>query len=458
MRSKKLIISIFSILFLYTNLFNLNLFASNLIPNVSKEMEDPLFWIKKLKSPDRILLTENQIQKMNQENLKRQDLYLCDVLSLKDEWTKEEILSLFEEDLKGFGKTEEVRYGRNGKILNGLFWEKLINNMNRDVLRDKNQISFGFITARTDIRVFPTYEISVSNPDLYDFDRFQHSSISPGSPIAIYHFSRDHQWAYVQTGFIRGWVRRKDIAIAKSKDYVKNYVEEKNRLLITGDNIEVFEDPSFKRKAFEANMGCLFPIIKAPEGSDSKYIIKIPFNKPDGGLGFKKAYVIANKNVHQGFLPYTQENIAFQAFKLLNKKYSWGDKGGGIDCSRFIMDVFSSFGIIMPRNSRFQAQVGKPISEFDKDDIEKKRMILESAPPLATILRLPGHIMLYLGKDNEKYYVIHSIWGVQRTDKSGSTFIYKIGKVAITDLSLGGSGPDGSLLHRITDIRLIGEI
>ena len=39
--------------------------------------------------------------------------------------------------------------------------------------------------------------------------------------------------------------------------------------------------------------------------------------------------------------------------------------------------------------------------------------MLDQAPPLATTLRLPGHIMLYLGKQKGRYYVIHSIWGFQ---------------------------------------------
>lgn len=454
---QKMIIFLTIIVYFFINVSDLNIHASSLIPNVSEEMEDPFFWIRKIKNPSQILLSPKQIDNMNEENLKRQELYLCDVMTLKDEWIKEEVLNLFEEDLEGFAKSNELRYGRNGKILDNLFWEKLIKNINRDSLKDRNQILFGFVTTKTDIRVFPTSEISISNPNDYEFDRFQHSSIYPGSIIAIYHFSRDNQWAYVQTGFIRGWVKKKDIAIAKVKDDLKSYVEEKNKLLITGNNIKIFTDPFLKKEAFEANMGCLFPIIKFPEGTDHKYIIKIPFKKHNGSLGFKKGY-IENKNVHQGFLPYTQKNIALQAFKLLHKKYSWGDKGGGIDCSRFIMDVFSSFGIKMPRNSKFQAQIGKSLGQFETNNIEKKRMILDNAPPFATILRLPGHIMLYLGKDNERYYVIHSIWGIQMIDKSGSTIIHKIGKVAITDLNLGEYSPNGSLLHRITDIRLIGEI
>jgi len=63
--------------------------------------------------------------------------------------------------------------------------------------------------------------------------------------------------------------------------------------------------------------------------------------------------------------------------------------------------------------------------------------------------------MLYLGKDNGKYYIIHNIWGIQKAGEFGPV-LEKIGRVVISDLSLGSSGPSGSLLDRITDIRLIG--
>lgn len=76
--------------------------------------------------------------------------------------------------------------------------------------------------------------------------------------------------------------------------------------------------------------------------------------------------------------------------------------------------------------------------------------------PLATTLRLPGHIMLYLGKHKGRHYVIHSIWAFQKEGRSGRN-LEKIGRVVVSDLSLGETGPNGSLLERITDIRFIGD-
>jgi len=65
-------------------------------------------------------------------------------------------------------------------------------------------------------------------------------------------------------------------------------------------------------------------------------------------------------------------------------------------------------------------------------------------------------MMLYLGKKNGKYYVTHNIWGIQKAGWFGSS-LEKIERTVVSDLSLGKSGPNGSLLHRLTDIQFIGS-
>ncbi|MCJ7704993.1 MAG: SH3 domain-containing protein [Desulfobacterales bacterium] len=426
---------------------------------VSKRMEDPLFWISKIKNPNRLLLTPSEIQKMNEENLKKQDLLLCKVKDMKEEWTGEEILAFLKEDWEGFGKADQVRYGKQGIPLDDSFWNALKENINQVALKEKNRLPFGLTIKRTDVRVFPTDELSISTPTHYEFDLFQHSAIAPGSLVGIYHFSRDKLWVYVQTSFIRGWIRTKDLAMAKGKNDAFGQGEIKEPLVITGNFVRIFADPLFKQPAFSAQMGTTFHILHLParaKTSKPHYTIRIPFREDDGRLTFRNGYIPADEDVHYSFLPYTQKNLAQQAFKMLHQPYGWGEMSGGRDCSRFIMDIFNTFGILMPRNSNLQARMGIPLGAFEGKTIEEKKKILDRAVPLATLLRMPGHIMLYLGKHEEKHYAIHSIWGIQKRGSSGIQ-TQKIGKVAVTDLNLGKDGPNGSLLHRLTEIQLIGN-
>jgi len=435
------------------------LFASPRLPNVTPEMGKPEFWVKKIKAPTNLLLTPEKIQRMNEENLRRPDLRLCRIKDLKQDWTREEILSLLKQDWEDFGRTEEVRYGKSGTPLGELFWNNVRKNLNEGSLKESGRTLYALVAQKTDIRVFPTNELSMSTPKNHAFDRFQHSAISIGSPVAIYHFSQDQEWAYAQTPFIRGWIRKHGLAISQERKDVVDYEEVKDRLIITGNVITVFSDPSLQHPAFLAQMGDSFPILRIPEGNrtaDPYYVIQVPWRENNGELSFRKGYIPAEEDVHQGFLAYTQENIARQAFKMLNHPYGWGDRLDGRDCSRFIMDLFKTFGILTPRNSKEQAMLGTGLDSAQGKPPVEKRRLLDRAVPLATLIRLPSHIMLYLGKDKGKHYVIHSFWGIQESKKSNAK-VEKIGRVVVSDLSLGEKGPNGSLLDRITDIRTMDQ-
>jgi cell wall-associated NlpC family hydrolase len=433
--------------------------APSPLPHVSRAMEKPDFWIKKIQDPDRLLLTPAEIEKMNEENLKREDLWLCSVKGLKEEWTRDEILALLDEDWQGFGDTGEIRYDRRGRVLAGPFWTGLKANLDRESLKETNRMFLGLIVRPTDIRVFPTETLSLGSPGDHGFDRFQHSTISPGSPVGVYGLSKDKIWTYVQTPFIRGWIRTADVAIGRERKEVTEYEEATERLVITGSFVRVYGDPGFRQTVFLAQMGSSFPLLSQPDSSQKSgqaYVVRIPVREKDGHLAFRNGFLRKGSDVHLNFLSFTQKNVARQAFKMLHTPYGWGDMSGGRDCSRFIMDIFGSFGILMPRNSKFQAQIGIVPETIAGKSLQEKKGILDQAVPLATTLRLPGHIMLYLGADHGRHYVIHSAWEVQRAGKTGLTS-ERIGKVAVSDLSLGSSGPRGSLLERITDIRYIGS-
>ncbi len=452
-----LLIIIFS--FLTTNLTSRSngLWASSRLSRVSKKMETPQFWLKKIQNPNQTLLSLEQIQKMNEENLKNPELYLCKVSEMKEGWTKEEVLSLLREDWEGFGRTDEVRYNQRGDPLSETFWNDLKENLNREALEEPLFVRFGLIVKRTDIRVFPTQEASLSSPNQFEFDRFQHSSISPGALVGVFHRSKDNQWVYTQCGFIRGWIRISDVAIARTKSDAIEYDQWKDRCVITNSFVPIYGDPNLKKRLFTAQMGSSFPLLNPMEKSQRDlpyYVIKVPLRGDDGSLFFDKGYLSKKEGVHRGFLPYTQENIAHQAFKMLHEPYGWGERFGGRDCSRFIMDIFSTFGFQLPRNSKLQARIGIPLLREGEDPPRGIKDLLDKAVPLATLLRFPGHIMLYLGKDKGNYYVIHSLYGIQTVGREGFK-MEKIGKVVVSDLSLGRDGVNGPILDRITDIRIL---
>ncbi len=423
----------------------------------SNGMEDPLFWINKIQNPNLLLLTPSEINILNETSLKRQELQLYNMKEMKEEWSREEIRSFLIEDWKNFGNSRQPQYGRHGTPLKDSFWSLINEKIHHDGLKEKNRLLFGMTVKRTDIRVFPTDEPSMPTPASADMDLFQHSAIAPASPVGIYYFSRDTHWAYVQTPFIRGWIRMRDLAIGKDKNQLFDRSETKEPLVVTGSFVNVFDDSQCTQPAFSAQMGTVFQKLRDPglvQIANPCYTVRLPFKEADGHLIFRNGYIPVHADTHLDYLPYTQKNLALQAFKMLHEPYSWGEKTGGRDCSRFIMDIFNSFGILMPRNSNLQAKMGVSLGPLEGKTMEEKKKILDKAPPLATLLRMPGHIMLYLGKHEGKHYAIHGIWGIQTGGQSGSKY-QKIGKVVVTDLDLGKEGPNGSLLNRLTEIQLI---
>ncbi|MGE5307930.1 MAG: C40 family peptidase, partial [Deltaproteobacteria bacterium] len=168
--------------------------------------------------------------------------------------------------------------------------------------------------------------------------------------------------------------------------------------------------------------------------------ILFPVRDSRGGLRESEGS-LPRESVSVGFLPYTQRTILVQAFKLLGAPYGWGGSGGEQDCSSFLQEIFSTVGIRLPRNSSEQAKAGSAVD-------------LPSAVPAITILGMKGHIMLYLGEYEDNPYAIHAVWAYREPGPSGD-IIRKIGRVAVTPLSLGEGSKKGSWQKRINSIKTL---
>ncbi|MBR6159969.1 MAG: C40 family peptidase, partial [Lachnospiraceae bacterium] len=75
------------------------------------------------------------------------------------------------------------------------------------------------------------------------------------------------------------------------------------------------------------------------------------------------------------------------------------------DCSSYVRDVYKCFGLELPRNTTWQAAM--PALKYDlslADDDDKKELFDQLSP--GAILFFKGHEMLYLGHEQDKYYVI----------------------------------------------------
>lgn len=409
------------------------------LPHVKVKMHTPGYWISKIDNPDKVIMSAEEIEKLNETNRKRGRI-LEKVIQIDNTMSGKRLSKNILNSIKRIQRRKW--YTTDNMRVDSLFFETIFRNIDLNKIPDKINVKFGLTLGRTNLRVLPTDEIIMSMKNNRSFDRFQDSAIDVGQPLALLWETRDKKWAYVKTEIASGWIHAEDLAISDNKEDITEYSEAQEFVAVTGDKIDIFSDSKCKNFLDSAQMGTRFPLMSSKKGY---FTITFPVANKRNKLSFRKAYIPTYEDVHTGYVLYTRRNVINQSFKLLHTPYGWGGMRGERDCSRFIMDIFACFGIRMPRNSSWQARIGREIARFDR---------FKNLPSGISILYLPGHIMLYLGKDNGNYYVIHDTWAY--TEGRWPSRVKKhIGRVVVSDLSLGEYGKTGSLLEQLVSVNVI---
>lgn len=404
------------------------------------------FWIQRLANPDEPILTSAQIEEFNESILDEND-QMADIVGLENTVSKENLIEWL---LKDPIPQDKKVFDKKGRAVEEAFFKELLNNMNIEEVKETNDLIFGVVVKRTDIRAFPTEESVSKSPSARDFDAFQYSSLYPPQPVALLHKSKDGRWGFFQTPFVRGWIKIDDIGFADTRNDINPKSETPNSksLVITGSMVKVFKSKKNKTAAATVPMGTVLTV----QGEDKNYwIVKFPEKDKQGRLRWIDTYIEKRADIHMGPLAYNRRNVIRQAFKLLGERYGWGGINGLRDCSSFIKDVFATMGINLPRHSSHQAAVGKVLINIDETsahgDIKKA---MDSAIPGITLFGLNGHIMLYLGNINGSYYTLHQFFGYH--DKDG---FRTVNKAMVTNLELGKESKMGPLRERIKSVNLV---
>jgi hypothetical protein len=284
-----------------------------------------------------------------------------------------------------------------------------------------------------------------------DFDQVQKSGLMPGTPVAVLHKSRSGQWAFVKDETASGWVETKKLAFT-NRDVIADYLRRKNSIYVVTPKADLYADGLMTRYITSVRMGTRLVLTEA---AGRGVEVLFPKRQSNGEMSFSSAF-IAREDVSFGVLPFTSRMMYRQAFRMLNAPYGWGDMYGEQDCSRFIQMVFATMGLPLPRNSSDQAKIGTLVFGFHEDATEdgKKEALVSGGIGGLTLLRLKGHIMLYLGHVNREPYAIHATWAYRDVGPDGDR-PRVINRVAVTGLRLGEGTKKGTLLDRVVSARTL---
>ncbi len=414
--------------------------APSPLPNVLSDYERPDYWTGRHPDPEKVLLAPAEIERINRQALK-DDPEAVDIFSLPDELDTEILAGQLSGDQNRYGGMR--LFDPTNRPIPADYFVQLFSRMDVPGIPNPLRPVYGVITRETNLRVLPTDDLAMDKPFDYAFDRFQSEKLDSGTPLVVLHYTRDRSWCFVETGVARGWIRPNDAAIGKKEEVMK--FARAKPLVVSADSALFFRDQGLRQFAFDLPMGARLPCL-GKEGEI--YRVGLPWRDREGGLVLVEGYVRADGRVQEGYLPYTMGAVLRQAFKLKDSRYSWGGLSEGRDCSRFIMDLFRCFGLRMPRDSYRQAVFSRERRvEVDKLSESEKSDLLRRYEGVPTILYMKGHVMLLLGVVDGRAYAIHSFWDYGPLAPGGP--VYHVGRVVVSDLSLGRVG-EGTLLKWIS--------
>ncbi|PZT49144.1 hypothetical protein B6S12_00695 [Helicobacter valdiviensis] len=296
------------------------------------------------------------------------------------------------------------------------------------------------ITRTTNLRVLPTNKPKFYNPKVagegFPFDYWQNSSIYSGTPIAILHYSKNKSWAFVQSGFVSGWVNVLDIAILDNNQ-VKTLQSYKDFLVFTKDYTPLYT----KQGEFLdfGRIGMLLPLI----GSTKNFYEALFITRTKRGYASFNKILLSTNTVSKFPILLSKNSLSSLANPLLGEKYGWGGSFFNRDCSMLLRDIFGNFGFYLLRNSQSQIKQKDfrgDSNYFDLSNLnekEKTSFIINNAIPFATFLGMKGHIMLYIGHQENQIFVLHDIWGLKTLQNETEEGRHILGRVLITPLDIG---------------------
>ena len=427
---------------------------------IGAEQLRPDFWVRLQADPDRVILTAAAIAGQNRVMLER-DSSLYDLERLPVVLTRAQVRHWVERLSQAPGRR---LFDERGDSVSAARIEALLAAVQLDAIPAEQPLRFALVTARADLRTFPTRTRVFSGRDNTDIDRWQETALFPGTPAVVVHESRDGGWWFIVSHHYAAWVQKSFVAEG-SREAVLGYAHKTPYLVVTGAKVRtVFTPERPALSELQLDMGVRVPLL-ADWPADSVvngqnpytgHVIELPVRTATGGLELVPALLPGTADVASDYLPLTAGGVIRQAFKFLGERYGWGHGYNGRDCSGFVSEVYRAFGVDLPRNTGDQAN--SPALNriaFTGDDGRERRLAVLRDAQVGDLVYIPGHVMMVIGHLDEVTYVIHDVTGINYLGNDGTAVRVPLNGVSVTQLETLASSPDRTWVDNIRSIQRI---
>ena len=383
------------------------------LPDVTAEMSETSYWTEN----DDLLMTYKEIEELN-------------ALTISSKGTNMYDLKNQPETTDGIALNERIKNSSLADASYYLGWtypgnEKLAEQADYDILIENTQnpnplqeqpVKYAVAIRRTELRAFPSYIPIWDDPTDKECDYQYLTSIRVNEPLVITSVSSDGNYYLAKSISCSGWVAAADVALCADKDEwlsAWDFSPEK-MLVVYGDKL--YTEMSLtgaQTSNLLLTMGTVLELADIENPNElidnraayQNYAVWVPIRNEDGSYAKKLTLIPEHADVSAGYLPLTEKNIAKVAFGALGNTYGWGGALLSDDCSGYIRNVYKCFGMELARNTTWQSSM--PMAKVNMTDMcREERLTVLDALPFGSILFFNGHEMLYLGKENGKYYVI----------------------------------------------------
>lgn len=334
--------------------------------------------------------------------------------------------------------TKEPGYGENKQPIDAQWAKRIGENMKLPGENKPRALNVGtpaITVMPTPLRMLPDNRPNFKNftdaGEGFPFDRLQVSNLPAQTPVYRVSETQDGAFQLVITPYKAfGWVETH--ALADVSDAVMARWKTAAFVVLTEDDIPLKNETG--RFLLMGQLGDIYPLLTETQ---TDYTIEIAV-ADENNQAVTKTVTLPKPKAALFPMPFSASNIAKLTQSLLGQPYGWGGAFGYRDCSATLKDVFTAFGVWLPRNSYDQAHSYTYVDLSQLSNKEKTQRLIEQGVPFRTLIYMPGHIMLYLGEQNGQPYAFHNVWALKtQTGFHKTEGRAVIGRAVITPVDIG---------------------